>query len=550
MDIAKKNILKFIMKVYSYKKVSINEMKGWLREDIYSHLHNSFFDDPVNSILFNGGRVISESKWRWAGFFSLGDKDIFLKRDKSKGLIELLKYSILPSKGRREWFISFKMRKNNLPVAEPLGWLERIKKGFVRESYFVSEFIVSGIPLNECVSILKDGVFLSKIAKTLLNIHFSGIYHEDLHAGNLLWNGETIFVIDLHRVKLLKSLSLNQKLLNIASLFHSLRGIWEEKEQFDFIKEYFKRESKDINLFDHLRRIHLLMEKLQNRQWRSRTKRCIKESSEFSVIKDNGSIIYHQKNFYVDLIKKGLDEHLRIIKKEPEKLVKFDKKSIISCLKNGGKIIFIKQFPYKYLKDRLIGNIYYSKGLRAWIGGNGLKVRDISTIPIYALLERKEYFLLKDSFLFMESIPDSKEMDRYIIENLKPKGLKRKFIKEFAFWLASIHQKGIYHLDMKTCNILVRFNGARWEFYLLDLEDIRLDRSVKEKQLFRNLLQLNTSIPDMIKKTDRLRFFKEYLKFYPIVKEEKPFIKRLIKCSVDRGVVYMSSDGLVIENQY
>lgn len=537
------------MKVYSYKKISINEMKGWLREDIFPHLHNSFFDDPVNFILFNGGRVVSESKWRWAGFFSLDDKTIFLKRDKSKGLRELLKYSILPSKGRREWFISFKMRKNNLPVAEPLGWLERIKKGFVRESYFLSEIILTGIPLNECLSLLKKEAILSKVVKILLDIHRAGVFHEDLHAGNLLWNGESIFVIDLHRVKLLKSLSLNQKFQNIASLFHSLRSIWEEKEQFEFIKEYFKGESKGINFYDCLRRIQLLMERLQNRQWRSRTKRCLKESTNFSVIKDNRYIIYHRKDFHFDQIKKALDEHHRIVKKEPEKLVKFDKKSIISRVENEGRTIFIKQFPYTYFKDRLLGCIYYSKGLRAWIGGNGLKARGVSSIPILALLEKREFFLRKESFLFMESIPDSLEMDRYIIENLKPMRLRRKFIKEFAFWLASIHQKRIYHLDMKACNILVYQNGEKWGFFLLDLEDIRLDKNVNKKQLFKNLLQLNTSIPDGITKTDRLRFFKEYLKFYPIVKKKKPFIKRIIKNSINRGVVYRSPDGLVIKNQ-
>jgi len=105
----------------------------------------------------------------------------------------------------------------------------------------------------------------------------------------------------------------------------------------------------------------------------------------------------------------------------------------------------------------------------------------------------------------------------------------------------------MYHKDMKTCNILVAEGGEAWNFHLLDFEDILTDVKVSQKKLFRNFLQLNTSTPKIITRSDRFRFFKEYLRCNPVVKEEKIFLGELIKESRRRGLVYVSTHGVVTE---
>jgi tRNA A-37 threonylcarbamoyl transferase component Bud32 len=536
------------MKLSDYKKISINEMHGLIKEEIFNLLSSSFFEDPIFFVKSTGGEVIKDSKYRWAGIFLFSPNyRIFLKRDITKGLIELLKYLILPSKGRKEWLVSYQMEKRNIPIPKPLGWLERIHNGFVIESYYLSEAIVSGNSLIENMYLLKDEGIFSELVKVLLKLHKEGFYHKDLHAGNLIWDGKSFFILDLHRVRLLNSLSLNQRLFNIATLFHSLRAVLEEREQLKFLEEYFKKGKINLNRIDYLNKIHTYMNRLQNRQWESRTKRCLKESTNFVVFKDKNWVVYRRNDFNMDILKKNLEEHFKITIQEPNVLVKKDKKSIVSRVRNGEETIFIKQFCYPRLKNRLFGFIYCPKGKRAWLGGNGLIVREIPSLTPLALLERRNRFFLKEEFLFMEAIENGLEMDRYILKNLNGIKLRRKFIKEFAQWLAFVHQRKIYHKDMKTCNILVRQNGNAWEFYLLDLEDIRFGINVNEKKLIKNLIQLNNSTPYIITKTNRLRFFKEYLRLRPLVSEKKLFIRELIKQSQKRDIVYVSSNGLIIE---
>jgi hypothetical protein len=100
---------------------------------------------------------------------------------------------------------------------------------------------------------------------------------------------------------------------------------------------------------------------------------------------------------------------------------------------------------------------------------------------------------------------------------------------------------------MKTCNILVSERGEKWDFHLLDFEDLLMDRQTNRKQLFRNFLQLNTSTPKVMTKVDRFRFFSEYLRLNPIVQDQKSFLQDLVMESRRRGLVYVSPEGVVIE---
>jgi hypothetical protein len=94
---------------------------------------------------------------------------------------------------------------------------------------------------------------------------------------------------------------------------------------------------------------------------------------------------------------------------------------------------------------------------------------------------------------------------------------------------------------------MVSKSGKDWNFRLLDLEDIVLDEKVDEVRLFRNFLQLNTSTPKIMTRTDRFRFFRDYLNLNPIVENQKDFLRRLTDESRRRGLVYVSSQGVVTE---
>ncbi|OGP79279.1 MAG: hypothetical protein A2V86_08600 [Deltaproteobacteria bacterium RBG_16_49_23] len=522
-----------------------------MKEEIFRLLPPLFFEDPISSVRDMNGEVLKESRLRWAAIFTLSNgKRFFFKRDRTKGWLEYLKYTIFPSKGRKEWFVAYQSEKRHLNIPRPLGWMERIHRGLVSESYYLSAAVGSGTPLIEKPDRLNEDRTFAELVKIVKRMHDSGLDHRDLHAGNFLWDGESFYLTDLHRARFLTSLSVDQRLNNLSHLFHSLRSAWGEREQSRFLEGYFSGDPIPPQKRERfLQTIHSEMDRLQKRQWRSRTKRCLKNSTEFSTLKEKEIRYYHRRDFPLDRFTKIVEAHLQLVQEKPSELVKQDTKVLVSILNDGGNRICVKQFRYPRWMDSFKEHFRRSKGLRSWVAGNALIVRGIPYLKPMGLMERGGWLGLKESFFLMEASEVDQELDRYLFNGFKDFTEKRLFIKTFAQWLSHFHTMGIYHQDMKTCNILVSENEEGWNFRLLDLEDVLLDGKVDEKKLFKNFLQLNTSTPKNITRTGRLRFFREYLKGMAIIKNQKVFLRRLIKESTKRGFVYLSPQGVVIENR-
>lgn len=537
------------MRASIYKKISKGAMRGRIAQKIYDPLPLSFFQDPVSAAQEMRGEVIKDSRWRWAVLFSLPNGErIFLKRDKTKDWVESLKYLLLPSRGKKEWFLSCRLRSENLNIPEPLGWLEKGVGGFLKESYFLSEAIGSGVSFIEDAARAKAHSSIIELAKFLRKIHESGLLHQDLHAGNFLWNGDALFLTDLHSAKILKTLSLNQRLWNLSQLFHSLRSSWGERERILFVEKYFEGDPVYSQDKERLfQKIQAFMDRLQKRQWQSRTKRCLKESTEFTVQREKGVRTLRRRDFPMDRIQRVIAKHQTLLKEKPFLLVKHAPEVAVSILDDDKGKICVKQFRYPHVLGRMKEYFRRSKGFKSWIGANGLRARGIPSIKTLAMVERKDWLGRKESFLLMETSVENQEMDRYILRGFKDLGEKMLFVKSFARWLSGFHKMNLYHKDMKTCNIVVIEQEGTWNFHLLDMEDILLDEEVDSKKLFQNCLQLHTSTPKVMTRTDRLRFYNEYVRLNPVVRNGKVFLRRLMEESQRRNLVYVSSRGVVVE---
>ena len=531
------------------QRVSKGEIKGWVEGGALKDLPSTFFDDPISSAQEMGGEVIKDSTWRWAALLSLSNgRRIFLKRDKTKGWAEGFKYLFSPSKGRKEFLITSRLEKRGLPIPKPLGWAERIRQGLVKESYYLSEAIGTGVSFIEEVPKSKTSQSIIELAMTVRAFQEAGLFHLDLHGGNFLWKDDSLFLTDLHHAKIIKSLSLSQRLWNLAHLFHSLRSMWGEEEQLQFLEHYFKgrfNRFQEREILYH--KINPVMNRLQKRQWGSRTKRCLKQSTEFTVEREKGIRYFHRRDFPLDRLKRVIEHHKNLVREKPFSLVKYSPEVIVSILCDEGERICLKQFCYPSFWGRIKEHFRRSKGLKSWVAANGMRARGLPSLKSLAMVERKNWGGLKESFFIMEALANDQEMDRYILKGFNDLNKKRLFIKTFARWLDGLHKMSLYHKDMKTCNILVSEREGTWNFHLLDFEDLLLGKKVNRRKLFRNFLQLNTSTPKVMTQVDRFRVFREYLRLNPIVKDPKIFLQRLAEESRRRGLVYVSPQGVVTE---
>ncbi|OGP95041.1 MAG: hypothetical protein A2157_04760 [Deltaproteobacteria bacterium RBG_16_47_11] len=289
------------------------------------------------------------------------------------------------------------------------------------------------------------------------------------------------------------------------------------------------------------------MHRLQQRQWRSRTKRCLKESTEFTVQREKKVRYFYRRDFPLGRLKRVMAEHRNLVRKSPFSLIKYSPEVIVSILNDEEEGVCVKQFCYPSFWGRMKEHFRRSKGFKSWRAANGMRARGLPSLKPFALVERKDWVGLRESFLLMEALVNDQEMDRYISRGFKDLEKKRLFIRTFAHWLDGLHKMRLYHKDMKTCNILVSERAETWNFHLLDFEDILMDEDVNRKKLFRTFLQLNTSTPRVMTKVDRYRFLREYLRLNPVVKDPKVFLRGLMDESRRRGLVYVSPHGVVTE---
>ena len=183
------------------------------------------------------------------------------------------------------------------------------------------------------------------------------------------------------------------------------------------------------------------------------------------------------------------------------------------------KTIYIKRYNAFSWRYRL-GSLFQTSGaLRSVRGAAILSDSDISTAYPLAAMDSRSWGMLNSSFFLSEAIEDGKTADAYWLEDLlavkgkEGAGRRKRFLQRLGELFRSLHQRNVYHNDLKDANILVRSESSREgeQFYLLDLEGIRRYRRLNRRRRTKNLVQLNRTLGKYLRTTDKLRFLESYL---------------------------------------
>ncbi|HRI87558.1 MAG TPA: lipopolysaccharide kinase InaA family protein [Candidatus Hydrogenedentes bacterium] len=119
--------------------------------------------------------------------FPLEDGNAILREYRRGGAMQrVLRESFLTNRPLHEWDVLLRLREAGFPVPEPMGVVWSRASGMFRGAIATRE--VDAIPLSEYLSTTagdKESV-LQSIGKLTRTMHDLGVYHADLHVGNLL----------------------------------------------------------------------------------------------------------------------------------------------------------------------------------------------------------------------------------------------------------------------------------------------------------------------------------------------------------------------------
>ena len=389
----------------------------------------------------------------------------FLKISKLVRKKDRTRHRLFPMRRWAEWQNLHRLRAKNVAAATPV--LKGGKKG---EFFFlVTEQVLGSQPACQST---EEAHALGTYVK---DIHDKGIYHADLHPGNIiLRKSREPWLIDTQEVFFLPCLPHWVRAYNLGRLFYHLSGSktvdhWIEA----FLFAYNRGLRKPITGAEVAR----CCEYHRQRRYRSRTKRCCKNSSEFEIVKEQGGRGYKRRDFSW----------------KPQK--------IQEALDRGEWIKQDRVLRYGDLCIKVHTNRFFHKDrcLKAWKMSRALEVRNIPVPKALAYLRMagKSYFISE----FLDGIG----LNPYIFASLDEQS-KRQKLKELAQWLVRIHNSCVFQRDLKSNNLLY----ANSRFVLLGLGSVEIPRHVSEKKRIMNLAQLNASLSDAITLKDRLRFYQHY----------------------------------------
>lgn len=552
----------------------------WIVRKGYERLVDEINPDDV-SLSLNGRphELVKENNVRSVisvPHLDIADDGVFIKVFKKRGFIDSIKHLFVPTGTRTEWDVANRLLNKDINTALPLAMCEKRTLNIHDKSVIITKNIPDSVPLMEYCQANFIGTLSKKkniekrnlldvLAEFIRNIHDKGFYHKDLHMGNILikFNKNhsrqekvySLYLMDLHHVKILNKLACRERMHNLAQIFNSLDDVLSRTDKCNFVKTYGSKSLNGHNdEYGLVDQIDVQFRKIRNTHYKSRLKRCLKESSGFSIIKLKGYRIFSRKGFntnsFLELIKCHQDA---LANNDVNAIIKRDTKTALTRFPFQDTEInnvVVKQYKTSCVAC-LVKNIFRGQsGRKPWIAGNGLLVYGLDTAKPLALAEKKVFGIVTDSYIIMEGITNGLEMDRYILKNFQRQSKKKiAFIKSLAKTIGDMHNQKVYHCDMKTCNIMVRKGGRNsYEFLFLDFDRVVFGKNIDNSQAVKTLTQINLSTPKCITIADRLRFLIEYLKQRNLLDARKNILKEIVNISKSENILYVSFKGDVTED--
>ncbi len=320
---------------------------------------------------------------------------------------------------------------------------------------------------------------LDAILEAVELMHRAGALHRDLHIGNLVVVGARVVILDLQRMIFLPGLPRRLRERELGFLAYSLGEPIPEQ----------------------LRHVGEATERRAHQHWRSRTKRCLKNSSVFTSFEHAGKTGFRRRDIDEEELNRALD---------------LGADGDVLKLGRAGDLYRCGNFMLKKHTSR-------KEAKRAWVAGHGLEVRGIPTGRALAWSGR---------WLVMRDDGDT------LIDWIKPEFEKSgdaersEMAGALSTLLARLHRRGIYHADLKANNIL--WSPGRVP-RLIDYGRVRFGRRIHPRHRVKNLAQINAALPDYVPASLREVAFGDYLEQSGFSGDAEALRREVIAVSLSRN---------------
>ena len=286
-----------------------------------------------------------------------------------------------------------------------------------------------------------------------------------------------------------------------------------------------------------------------------------------------GRILNCEPGVIPNFLRSAVEKHRRLLSVGTESVLKNSPESAVTLVDVPGfPRICVKELRWRGRLHAFKGLFRSTQGARSFRNGWKLREAGFGVASPLALITDRRLGLVRSEWVVMEVIAGAVEMDRYIVKRTADMWLPEERIalaRLFGRFIGSMHGAGIFHSDLKTCNVMVSEEPAQsndppdegaqasnkataprkaLRFSLLDYDNVRFSRQVTWRQKIKNLVQIFLSTPVAINATLRMLFLNEYALHVGLNPNEKRVAARaVIEAARGKEILYVGLDGDVRE---
>ena len=238
----------------------------------------------------------------------------------------------------------------------------------------------------------------------------------------------------------------------------------------------------------------------------------------------------------------GLDDFDAMMKFDKGEVVKQKNKNrstIRFCLIDKGRSVsvFLKRYRFSLISEFVKNSFFFFRtysAIHEWRSILAFNASNLPTMTPIAVGIRRRIPLWNESFLLTQGIPHTKTLEQELKNYFQPPldrirvKRKRLVISKLAELTQRMHKEGFKHQDFYLCHILINLSTPDDPLlYVVDLHRVRRNKKIKKSRQIKDLAALNYSASQqLISKTDRLRFMKDY---DPMLANNLVFLKKIVK---------------------
>jgi hypothetical protein len=229
-------------------------------------------------------------------------------------------------------------------------------------------------------------------------------------------------------------------------------------------------------------------------------------------------------------IASALDTGRGVPDKNVGRVLKSDRRAQVTEVRTGCGSWIVKDYRAGGFLRRAADLFRGSPARRAWLGGHGLRARNIGAATPIAYVERRICGVPIASAIVLENLQTLNAADRCDASWADD----REVLDAIVRLAIRLHRCRVTHGDLKASHVLLERSDDGIEGRLIDLEGVRFRRRLSDRARIHALAEINASLPDRIPADLRCRAFRRYAAALPFDCDTNHALRRIVAISLAR----------------